>query len=225
MGNKKLSNLEKGHDILHHQVTGKELKMTRKQIRARQRRRMKQEALEEKALAKPIAEWDLEELAKGRPKNKNGNFQGRPPSFISRAMHEEISRQFVIRAKGELQSISVPALKVLLSVLENEDTTEDGKFVVPPSTKVDVAKFVIEQVIGKPTQKVEADISVRLQGILAQATGTAAADIIDVATIQQHTALSDKKTNKAVLAKIPGMRTEFDVDDTSEADLEGVDDE
>lgn len=213
MGNKKLAG-NKDVDILHHQVTGRELKMTRKQIRARQRRRMKQEMEEEKALAKPIDTWDLEELAKGRPKNKKGNFMGRAPSFISRATHEEIAKQFVIRARGELQSTSVKALKVIYDILENDDVTDDGKPVISASTKLDTAKFVLEHILGKPTQKVEADISVRLQGILSAATGTMAADIIDINTIQEHTGLSQKRSNRAVLASIPGSRVEVDDDDT-----------
>lgn len=195
------------------ELIGRDLKMTRKQIRARARRRQRMVAADEEAMQKPIEEWDLEELARGRAKNSRGNFSGAGSGYLSRGLHEKITRQFVIRAKGELQSHAVLALKVLENILDNDDTDEDGKPVISPSVKLETAKFTLEHVLGKPTQRVEQDISVRLQGILSMATGSPAANVIPSSVIEVATGLKPGKTHKAVVAQVPGRLTGSDMDD------------
>jgi hypothetical protein len=53
-------------------------------------------------------------------------------------------------------------------ILGNEDVDDKGKPIIPASTKLDAAKFLLEHTVGKPTQRIESDVSVRLQTILAQ---------------------------------------------------------
>lgn len=145
--------------------------MSQKQIRARARRNGGIERItsaEQKALlGKPIEQWDIEELARGRPRDKNGNFSGQAPKWITREMHEQSIEMFKKLIRTDMQSLSVRALEVLGDIMDNEDEDDKGKLVVPAATKVDVAKFLIEHLIGKPTQPIEADVSIRLQGILA----------------------------------------------------------
>src|SRR5262245_65166262 len=61
------------------------------------------------------------------------------------------------------------ALEVIHMILTDNSRDDKGKPLVPPSTKLDAAKFLVEHVLGKPKQHIETDISVRLQGILASA--------------------------------------------------------
>lgn len=146
--------------------------LTPKQIRARARRKMKRhEPMTDEELThlypqKPIEEWDLEELAHGRPKNSKGGFSGRAPKWITREMHEQAMEKYVAAVKQNMRGTTVSALSTLQDLLENEEVDEKGKPIVPPSTKVDISKFLIEHVVGKPTQRVESDVSVKLQGIL-----------------------------------------------------------
>lgn len=156
----------------------KDAKMTPKQIRARARRaRIRAErrgveppkvsAIETAALMrKPLGDWDLEELARGYPKDKNGNFSGSKPKWIDAAMHEQIVDQFKELVRTDMKSLTVKALDVLEDVLENDEVDERGRPVTPVNTKVDVAKFLLEHLIGKPTQPIQNDISIKLQGIL-----------------------------------------------------------
>lgn len=141
-----------------------------KQIRARARRAGgmdKIPAAEAKLLVtKPVEEWDIEELAKGRPRNAKGDFSGRAPAWITRTVHEQAMERFKELVRTDMQSHTVIALNVLKDILLDEDEDDKGKPVVSAGTKADVAKFLIEHLIGKPTQPIQADISVKLQGIL-----------------------------------------------------------
>lgn len=117
-------------------------------------------------LSKPVEDWDLEELARGRPRNAQGTFAGRPPSYISREIHEKAMDRFKEMVRTDMRSHTVIAMNVLKDILEDDDIDEKGKPTTPASVKVDVAKFLIEHLVGKPTQPIQADINVKLQGIL-----------------------------------------------------------
>jgi len=146
--------------------------LTPKQIRARQRRAAKKKRgksmseAEFEALYKPIEEWDLDELARGRPRNSEGNFRGRKPQWITREVHERAMEMFVELTKSELGGLAPDALKSLQWVIQSDAEDDRGKPIVPASAKNQAAMFVIEHIIGKPKQHVEQDISVKLQGIL-----------------------------------------------------------
>lgn len=144
--------------------------LTPKQIRARARRHPERQltAREMRALRKkPLEEWDLEELARGRPKGKNGKFHGPPPAWVTRDLHERSIELFKARIRTDMQSHTIKAVDLLANLLEDDDVDARGRPVVPAGTKVDIAKFLIEHLIGKPTQPIQSDISIKLQGVLA----------------------------------------------------------
>lgn len=140
-----------------------------KQIRARARRAQAITEAQLEKLYKPLEEWDAEELARGRPRAKDGSFKGKAPAFIDRALHEQIVRRFEEVVRFKMNERTVDALEFLNTVLANEEVDDRGRPVVSASTKLDATKFLIEHVIGKPKQRTETDISVKLQGILAHA--------------------------------------------------------
>lgn len=149
--------------------------LTPKQVRARARRRFargesnRQGSItkqEFEALYKPIEEWDLEELAKGRPRNSQGTFSGRAPEWITREVHEQAMGRFVDLVKSDMNEAGISAITTLKWVLENEEKDDKGKYLVPASTKTQAAMFFLEHIVGKPKQEVKQDISVKLQGIL-----------------------------------------------------------
>jgi len=146
--------------------------LTPKQIRARQRRAAKRSRknhmseLEFETLYKPIEEWDLEELARGRPRNVDGNFRGRKPGWITREVHERAMEMFIELTKSDMAALAPTALTSLRWVLESNEEDERGKPIVPASAKNQAAMFLLEHVVGKPKQVQQQDISVKLQGIL-----------------------------------------------------------
>ena len=150
--------------------------LTPKQIRARARRAAKRSRkngkaimsdLEFEALYKPVEEWDLEELARGRPRDINGKFNGRKPGWITREVHERAMEMFIETTRADMGAMVPDALKALQWVIQHDEVDERGKLVVPAAAKNQAAMFMIEHFLGKPKQRMEADISVKLQGILA----------------------------------------------------------
>lgn len=150
--------------------------LTPKQIRARARRKAEKARrnsaitpmteLEFETLYKPIEEWDLEELARGRPKNIDGNFRGKKPNWITREVHERAMELFVETTKSELGGLVPSALATLQYVLQSDEQDDKGRPIVPAAAKLQATHLVIEHVLGKPKQRLEQDISVKLQGIL-----------------------------------------------------------
>src|SRR5690606_22032388 len=112
-------------------------------------------------------EWDEEELARGRPRAQDGSFRGAAPKWITRELHEQAMARFKGIVEGRMREETVTALGVVNAILQNDDVDDRGKPAVSASTKLEAAKFLIEHAVGKPTQRVEQDISVRLQGLLA----------------------------------------------------------
>lgn len=155
---------------------GKTKSLTKKQIRARARRHAKISEAELEKLYKPVEQWDEEELARGRPRAADGTFRGSSPNWITRKMHEEAMARFKGIVEGRMREETVTALGVVHEILSNDDVDEKGRPAVAAGTKLDAAKFLIEHVVGKPTQRQEVDISVRLQALLATATVGAFAD-------------------------------------------------
>lgn len=148
-------------------ITSKE----KKQIRQRARRKLNKLAPDEQEAlwGKDISQWDMEELARGRPRAADGSWKGKAPGFINRQMHEEIVRRFESIVREEMNGHTIHALEIIEKILLDEERDDKGKRVTPRGTQLEAAKFLIEHVIGKPKQRTETDISVKLQGILGHA--------------------------------------------------------
>lgn len=115
---------------------------------------------------KPLAEWDAEELAMGRPRDSKGKFTGPRPAWISGEIHEEAMERFTSVVKTGMRLATVDAIKVIGDIITDDSTDNRGRPLVAASTKLQAATFLIEHVVGKPTQRIENDVSVKLQGIL-----------------------------------------------------------
>lgn len=140
-----------------------------KQIRARARRKEKMLAEELAMLWKPVDEWDHEELARGRPRDAAGGWRGKSPEWVSRAVHEEVLKRFQTVVKTEMNQHTLIALTVVEHLLKSDEIDDKGKPTVSAATKLDAAKFLLEHVVGKPKQRIETDISVKLQAMLGMA--------------------------------------------------------
>jgi len=117
-------------------------------------------------LYKPVEEWDAEELARGRPRDRNGGWSGSTPAYVTRAFHEQIIKRFQVVVREEMNKHTIEALEVMRKVLTDETVDLRGKPLVSPATKLQAATYLLDHVVGKPTQRVEQDISVKLQGLL-----------------------------------------------------------
>jgi hypothetical protein len=152
---------------------GKPGSMQSKQLRARARRKARrgENTTAEVTLlyGRSVDQWDIEELAKGMPRRADGTWPSTKPAWLTRALEEEASKRFRDMMVGKINMTSVEAINLIQSLMRNNRRDAKGKPVVPPSTKAELAKWVLEHVVGKPTQRVEAEVGVKLQGVLAHA--------------------------------------------------------
>lgn len=119
---------------------------------------------------KPVEEWDLEELSAGKPRGKNGLIpKTRRPMWITPKIHAEIRRRLLDEGFNNLATHLVPAIQTLSDMLANETYDMDGKPIVDARTKVDIAKFIIEQILGKARQRVDHSADPSFRDFLATA--------------------------------------------------------
>lgn len=123
----------------------------------------------DRGMIKPVEQWDLEELAYGRPRNRNGSFAGKTPTWITPEVTREAKKRLYGHAFGKLGSQVDLAIKTVQNLIENTDVDDKGKPVVDARTKLDAAKFIIEHVIGKPQQLIELDATDQARQMLASA--------------------------------------------------------
>ncbi len=63
---------------------------------------------------KPVSEWDLEELGRGRPRNRNGSFAGgSAPKWLTPAIEAERRRRLKEAAHDALMAHTDAAMRVL----------------------------------------------------------------------------------------------------------------
>lgn len=144
----------------------------KKALRAAARRDKEKTTAIQEHLYKPVEEWDDEELARGRPRSKNGTFSGPKPRWVDQKVHEEAIRRFKELVRGEMRATTSPALKFINELILNDDLVYDDegqpiRHLVNQNTKLQAAQFLIEQLLGKPKQSVEGDIKLQVQSILA----------------------------------------------------------
>ena len=104
---------------------------------------------------KPIEQWDDEEIARGRPRGSDGTFRGRKPKWLTPALQAERQRRHRQLMADELSTFAGDALRVLHQVLMDKSTDDDGKARVPASVRVDVGKYLVDQVMGKATAQID----------------------------------------------------------------------
>lgn len=144
----------------------------KKAIRSRARKNSKKATEAFHMLYKPVEEWDMDELAKGRPRNQDGSFTGPKPKWISAQVHDEAMKRFEDMLRGHMREISPAAIQVINDLISNTEvvTDDEGQVIrhlVPQSTKLQAATFLLEHLLGKPTARVEGNIALQVQSILA----------------------------------------------------------
>jgi hypothetical protein len=198
----------------------RELKMTPRQIRARARRKGKMSKLEYETLYKPVEEWDEEELARGRPRNKAGDFRGPAPQWLTREVYEAALTRFKQIVQMEVRAEGQVAMGVIRNIMNDETLDTRGRYRTNPSTRLAAAQLMLEHIIGKPVQHVEQDISVRLQAVLANATvgpGAMHTDTdLEAIARQQYEAAYGELTTGSVMR--PSSEDPYQVDEAEVVD-------
>ena len=105
---------------------------------------------------KPVDQWDLEELARGKPRGPDGRWKtGATPRWLTPEIQQQVRDRFRERAFDGLAEYLPQAIKVLGELMVSEETDLQGKPLVSARDRLDIAKFIVEHVIGKAKQKLD----------------------------------------------------------------------
>ncbi len=94
-----------------------------------------------------IDDLDDEELAKGRCRDKDGGFSGRPPKMVPRELSDRMRSELLKRGDALFAGAFVQAIEALGAIAASAEAKE--------SDRINAAKYVIERVAGKVPDKVE----------------------------------------------------------------------
>lgn len=140
---------------------------------------------------KPIDQWDWEELSHGRPRNKNGTFQGNKPKWITPAITAEAKRRMRTLTEDELMTHARDAITVLVGMMTNDEVDDFGKPHVPASVKAQCSQYIINQAIGTPTAKVEvtsaSPLELLMADVLVNPDGQPSHQIIEGSVVEDET--------------------------------------
>lgn len=104
---------------------------------------------------KPIDQWDFEELCRGKPRNDRGKFTGPPLGALGPLVRGEIYKRLQVITRNEMSQYTGKALETIVQVMTDLDTNDLGNYLTPSSVRLDAAKYLLDQLIGKPKTHVE----------------------------------------------------------------------
>jgi hypothetical protein len=110
---------------------------------------------------KPIDQWDWEELARGRPRSKRGDFSGYSAKWLTPLVVKEARRRLVEGIYGDLGTSAQFAVQTLQRLVS------DGE--VDDRVALEAAKYILDHILGKPKALVEIDASDNVRQFLANA--------------------------------------------------------
>jgi len=121
---------------------------------------------------KPLDDWTDEELAYGRPKDPERGFSGRAPEWLTEEISEEVLKRFRKRLREGLGAAALGAVPVLTKIMSDDRQIEDDDgnvkgFVVNPGTRADIAKWLLEEIIGKATTPIDVSGEIKFMGLMA----------------------------------------------------------
>jgi len=104
---------------------------------------------------KPLSDWDDEELARGRPRNGKGQFNGPVPRWVTPVIQQEAKRRLVEQTFGKMSAHIDSAIKVVVNLMLSTEVDDKGKPIVDAATQLKAAMWILENVMGKPKALVE----------------------------------------------------------------------
>jgi hypothetical protein len=128
-------------------------------------------------------------------------------------------KRFKEVVKTELNVQGVTALDTVKWIITSDETDERGKPIIPASVKLQASQMLLEHIVGKPTQRVEQDISVKLSHIL----GVALANPNDALALPSQGGKNDNSTEDTPaysVAHFPGHTIPMGPKDDEPLDVE-----
>lgn len=118
---------------------------------------------------KPVEDWDLEELAHGRPRGPSGTFRGPSPKWITADVAREAKKRLHGHTFGKMGAQVDLAIKTIYNLMTSEEVDDKGKPIVDARTKLAAAQFILEHVVGKPEKIISLDVTDHVRQVIASA--------------------------------------------------------
>lgn len=99
-----------------------------------------------------LREWDEEELIRGRPRDKNGTFRGRPPTLMPRQVYDELRRRTLTEFHEKVRSNVLPAMDALAAMARGEEDADPAR--------IKAIQEIINRFAGKAPEHVTMDVQV-----------------------------------------------------------------
>jgi hypothetical protein len=93
-----------------------------------------------------LSAWDDEELTRGQRRDKNGQFRGRPPKLVPKAIHDEMAKRAMSNAVALLGQNTFAAAAELIKIAEDQT--------VDPAVRIRAIAMILDRTLGKPTDRV-----------------------------------------------------------------------
>lgn len=85
--------------------------------------------------------WSDEELLRGQRRARNGRWQGRPPKVVPMAVHHELNRRRMSKAREVLDESLEAAVSLFAEVVKDKDA--------PLDLRLKAAKEIVDRTMGK----------------------------------------------------------------------------
>lgn len=125
--------------------------LTATKDRVRRRHKAMSAELDDDIIAyygKPVSEWDFEELQAGRTRGRDGiiSTTGSTPEWITPAIMAEAQKRLKLMTRDKLGHYAGAAIAVMAKLMQNSRSD---------LVKFQAAKYVLDQIVGMPTQRVD----------------------------------------------------------------------
>lgn len=104
-----------------------------------------------------LRSWDIDELLMGRQRNKAGDFRGRPPTMVPKAIQDEAVRRVLTDVQAIITRAGVPAAELLHRNLTEGPDSDAAK----ASLELKTAQEVLNRLLGKPKERVDVTHEIR----------------------------------------------------------------
>lgn len=118
-----------------------------------------------------LSTWDMEELRRGRKRDKNGGWQGRDPVIVAKAVHDEL----VKRTLDEAQRIMRENLESAVTML-TDLATNPG---VEPKDRLKAIDMIMNRVMGRDPQKIELEGESKFEAAIAHSIVSLPEELVD----------------------------------------------
>lgn len=136
----------------HHMLTERQRTVLKGKVRmsrgwVRMERIMKETGM---SMEEFVAQLSVEELVKGKFRNKNGHMQGRPPKWVPREFQQACLRELMNRGQKMWMENYLEAIQAMTAIAKGQGPAGS---IATPGERLKAAQFVIERMEGKVPER------------------------------------------------------------------------